>query len=69
MSKWNRYKMVFGDERAAEVETRVNVAVETAVMEMDKLVDDELKIQYVTHVFAKTLDQLADWLSHPRMIN
>lgn len=69
MSKWNRYHSFFGEERTVEFEQRVNAAVESAVRELDKLVDDEMKIQYVTHVFAKTLDQLADWLSDPKMIN
>lgn len=69
MSKWNRYHSFFGEERTVEFEQRVNAAVESAVRELDKLVDDEMKIQYVTHVFAKTLDQLADWLSDSKMIN
>ena len=40
-----------------------------AVRDMDKMVDDEIKLQYVTHVFAKTLDQLESWLDHPKMVN
>jgi hypothetical protein len=69
MQKWNRYQRTFGEDRASEFEQRVNEAVSSAVREMDKLVDDEVKIQYVTHVFAKTLDQLQDWLHHPKMVN
>ena len=69
MQKWNRYQRIFGDDQATEFERRVNDAVTSAVREMDKLVDDELKIQYVTHVFAKTLDELQSWLTHPKMVN
>ena len=69
MQKWSRYQRIFGEDHAEEFERRVNDAVSSAVREMDKLVDDEMKIQYVTHVFAKTLDQLQDWLTHPRMVN
>lgn len=69
MQKWNRYQRIFGENQAAEFEHRVNEAVNSAVREMDKLVDDEVKLQYVTHVFAKTLDQLQDWLNHPKMVN
>ena len=69
MQKWNRYQRIFGDDQAAEFERRVNDAVTSAVRDMDKLVDDELKIQYVTHVFAKTLDELQSWLTHPKMVN
>lgn len=69
MKQWNRYERIFGSEQAAEFESRVNAAVESAIREMDKLVDDEVKIQYVTHVFAKTLDQLADYLSRPKTVN
>jgi hypothetical protein len=69
MQKWNRYQRIFGEDHAADFERRVNDAVANAVREMDKLVEDETKIQYVTHVFAKTLDQLQSWLQHPKMIN
>ncbi len=69
MSRWNRYHKVLGEPENAEFEQRVNDAVNSAVQEMDKMVDDEIKLQYVTHVFAKTLDDLQSWLSHPKLIN
>ena len=69
MSRWNRYQKVLGEPENAEFEQRVNDAVNSAVQEMDKMVDDEIKLQYVTHVFAKTLDDLQSWLSHPKLIN
>ncbi len=69
MSRWNRYQKVLGEPENAEFEQRVNDAVNSAVQEMDKMVDDEIKLQYVTHVFAKTLDDLQSWLSHPKMVN
>ena len=69
MSRWNRYKKVLGESENAEFEQRVNDAVNSAVLEMDKMVDDELKLQYVTHIFAKTLDDLQSWLTHPKIVN
>ena len=69
MSKWNRYKSVMEASRSEDFERRVNEAVSNAVDHMDRMVDDEVKLQYVTHVFAKTLDQLESWLDGPRMVN
>ncbi len=69
MSRWNRYHKVLGEPENAEFEQLVNDAVNSAVREMDKMVSDEIKLQYVTHVFAKTLDDLQSWLSHPKLIN
>jgi hypothetical protein len=36
---------------------------------MDKVVANEIKLRYITHIFAKTLDDIADWLVKPRYMN
>ena len=55
--------------RNPEFERRVSEAAERAILEMDKVVANEIKLRYITHIFAKTLDDIADWLVKPRYMN
>ncbi len=58
-----------GLSRNDEFEQLVSSAAEKAVLEMDKMVADEVKLKYLTHIFAKTLDDIASWLIKPKLIN
>ena len=58
-----------GLSRNAQFEQLVSTAAERAVLDMDKMVADEVKLKYLTHIFAKTLDDIAGWLIKPRYIN
>ena len=55
--------------RNPEFERRVSQAAEKAIAEMDKMVANEVKLRYVTHIFARTLDEIAKWLIRPRYLN
>ena len=55
--------------RNPEFERLVSQATEQAVMEMDQIVANEVKLRYVTHIFARTLDEVAKWLIKPDMVN
>ena len=55
--------------RNPEFEKRVSLAAEQAIHEMDKVVANEVKLRYVTHIFAKTLDEVAKWLIKPKYLN
>jgi hypothetical protein len=55
--------------RNPDFERRVSQAAEQAIAEMDKMVANEVKLRYVTHIFAKTLDEIAKWLIRPRYLN
>jgi hypothetical protein len=55
--------------RNPEFERRVSQAAEQAIAEMDKMVANEVKLRYVTHIFARTLDEIAHWLIKPRYLN
>lgn len=55
--------------RNPDFERRVSQAAEQAIAEMDKLVANEVKLRYVTHIFAKTLDEVAKWLIKPKYLN
>ena len=55
--------------RNADFEKRVSEAAEQAIMQMDQLVANEVKLRYITHIFAKTLDEVANWLIEPKFLN
>jgi len=59
----------FKAARNPEFERRVSIAAEQAIAEMDRMVANEVKLRYVTHIFAKTLDEIAKWLIKPRYLN
>ena len=63
------YEEYFKQARNPEFERQVSQAAERAVLEMDRLVANEVKLRYITHIFAKTLDEIADWLVKPKLIN
>ncbi|MDH4224139.1 MAG: hypothetical protein OEW12_00645 [Deltaproteobacteria bacterium] len=65
----DKYEKIFGIERTQEFERRVSEAAEGAVRELDKLVEDEVKIRYVTHVYAKSLDRLSERLKSEHAVN
>jgi len=69
MSSQGNYEEYFRKARNPEFERQVSEAAERAVLEMDKLVANEIKLRYITHIFAKTLDEIADWLVKPKVIN
>ena len=35
----------------------------------NRLIDNETKVDYATHVFAKALDEMVDHLESPRLLN
>ena len=35
----------------------------------NRLIDNETKVDYATHVFAKALDEMVDFLESPRLMN
>jgi len=55
--------------RNPEFERRVSQAAEQAILEMDLMVANEIKLRYVTHIFARTLDEVAKWLIKPNVVN
>ena len=58
-----KYDTIFAKMNTADFEHQINAVVESVMQEIDAQVDNEVKIQYVTHVFAKALDQLAESLN------
>ena len=65
----NTFDDTFRLARNPDFERRVSQAAEKAIAEMDKMVANEVKLRYVTHIFARTLDEIAKWLIKPRYLN
>lgn len=55
--------------RNPDFEKLVNEAAEKAILEMDKVVANEIKLRYITHIFSKTLDNISEWLIKPKYLN
>ena len=64
-----KHEHYFRLARHPDFEKRVSQAAEQAIQEMDKVVANEVKLRYVTHIFAKTLDEIAKWLIKPKYLN
>jgi hypothetical protein len=69
MSTHTSQEDYYKQARNAEFERQVSQAAERAILEMDKLVANEVKLRYITHIFARTLDEIADWLVKPKYMN
>ena len=65
----NQQEEYFRLARNPEFERRVSQAAEQAIAEMDRMVANEVKLRYVTHIFARTLDEIAKWLIKPKYLN
>lgn len=53
---------------------RFEEKITTAILELAEdlqlnFINDEIKINYATHVFAKLLDDLSDFLEHSNVLN
>ena len=55
--------------RNVKFEQKILEATEQAVREMDKMAADEVKLRYITHVFARTLDVTASWIVKSHSLN
>ncbi len=68
--KIEQYHSIVGADTSFRFEEKVAQAVlELAESLEGNFMDDESKVDYATHVFAKMLDDLADFLEHPRLMN
>lgn len=55
--------------RDSEFEKVVSQATEELLVKLDSLVTGEVKMRYITHIFAKTLDEAADWIKESNHLN
>ena len=53
-----------------QFENQVNVTIMELIKSLEnRLIDNDTKVDYATHVFAKALDEMVDYLESPRMLN
>ena len=68
--KIEQYHSLVGDDTSYRFEQNVSHAVqELAETFQGNFLDNESKVDYATHVFAKMLDDLSDFLEHPSIVN
>lgn len=68
--KIEQFQAVVGFDACAQFEREVASAVLDLVDSLQhNFVDNETKINYATHVFAQMLDDLADLLEKPKILN
>jgi len=68
-NQFEQHEDYYKQARNPEFERRVSQAAEQAILEMDRMVANEVKLRYVTHIFARTLDEVAKWLIKPNVVN
>ena len=53
-----------------QFENQVYVTIMELIKSLEnRLIDNETKVDYATHVFAKALDEMVDYLDSPRLMN
>ena len=64
----------FSNAVGADLNNQFENQVYGTIMELiesleNRLIDNETKVDYATHVFAKALDEMVDYLESPRFLN
>ena len=59
-----------GVDLSSQFEKQVSRTIQELMDSLDnRLIDDETKVDYATHVFAKALDEMVDYLESPKLLN
>ena len=59
-----------GVDLSIQFEKQVNRTIQELMDSLEnRLIDDETKVDYATHVFAKALDEMVDYLESPKLLN
>ena len=59
-----------GVDLSSQFETQVSRTIQELMDSLEnRLIDDETKVDYATHVFAKALDEMVDYLESPKLLN
>ena len=65
-----KFSNTVGVDLNNQFENQVYVTIIELVKSLEnRLIDNETKVDYATHVFAKALDEMVDYLDSPRMLN
>ena len=59
-----------GVDLSSQFEKQVSRTIQDLMDSLEnRLIDDETKVDYATHVFAKALDEMVDYLESPKLLN
>ena len=59
-----------GVDLSSQFEKQVSRTIQELMDSLEnRLIDDETKVDYATHVFAKALDEMVDCLESPKLLN
>ena len=59
-----------GVDLSSQFEKQVTRTIQELMDSLEnRLIDDETKVDYATHVFAKALDEMVDYLELPKLLN
>ena len=59
-----------GVDLSSQFEKQVSRTIQELMDSLEnRLIDDEIKVDYATHVFAKALDEMVDYLESPKLLN
>ena len=68
--KIEEYQSKVGSDISFRFEGQISQAVQDLAASLEgNFMDNESKMDYATHVFAKMLDDLSDFLDHPPHMN
>ena len=59
-----------GVDLSSQFEKQVSRTIQELMDSLEnRLIEDETKVDYATHVFAKALDEMVDYLESPKLLN
>tara|TARA_B100000945_G_C20383941_1_gene598695 strand:+ start:1175 stop:1399 length:225 start_codon:yes stop_codon:yes gene_type:complete len=65
-----KFSNTVGVDLNNQFEDQVYVTIMELIKSLEnRLIDNETKVDYATHVFAKALDEMVDYLDSPRLLN
>ena len=68
--KIENFTKTVGSDLSLEFEKQVSKTIRNLIESLENcLIDDDTKIDYATHVFAKALDDMVDHLERPKLLN
>ena len=68
--KLENFTNAVGSELSNQFEMQVSKTIKNLIESLEnRLIDDNTKVDYATHVFAKALDDMVDYLETPKLLN
>ena len=68
--KIENFSQAVGSELSRKFEMQVSKTIKNLIESLEhRFIDDDTKVDYATHVFAKALDDMVDYLETPKLLN